>query len=150
MSADGKHSLLNTEKLTHPIQMELSRKQKSFSRFFFCIFEIWFKFWTFLKKKMNHITDVFSKLRTQKNLVRSMPKKSCFNGSFAKEHGNRAQTLLKFQWQHIYDIYWLLWRILSYKKSLLVICKISRLFLNTMSADGKFSLVNRDNLTQSI
>ena len=31
-----------------------------------------------------------------------------------------------------------------------MICKISRLFPNTLSADGKYSLLNRDNLTQSI
>ena len=33
---------------------------------------------------------------------------------------------------------------------MLVICKISRLFPNTLSADGKYSLLNRDNLTQPI
>ena len=99
---------------------------------------------------MKLIADVFSKLRIQKDLVRSMPKKSRFKGSFRKQHGKRAQTLLKFAWQHIYHIYWLLCRILSDKKSLLVICKISRLFINTVSADGEYSLVNRDNLTQPI
>ena len=31
-----------------------------------------------------------------------------------------------------------------------MICKISRLFINTLSADGKYSLFNRDNLTQPI
>ena len=31
-----------------------------------------------------------------------------------------------------------------------MICKISRLFINTLSADGKYSLLNRDNLTQPI
>ena len=41
-------------------------------------------------------------------------------------------------------------RQLSYKKSLLVICKISRLFPKTMSADGKYSLLDRDNLTGRI
>ena len=96
------------------------------------------------------MADVFSKLRIQKDLVRSMPKKSRFKGSFRKQHGKRAQTLLKFAWQHIYHIYWSLCRILSDKKSLLVICKISRLFINTVSADGKYSLVNRHNLTQPI
>ena len=30
------------------------------------------------------------------------------------------------------------------------ICKISRLFPNTLSADGKYSLLDRDNLTQRI
>ena len=33
---------------------------------------------------------------------------------------------------------------------MLVICKISRLFPNTLSADGKYSVLNRDNLTQPI
>ena len=31
-----------------------------------------------------------------------------------------------------------------------MICKISRLFINTLSADGKYSVFNRDNLTQPI
>ena len=99
---------------------------------------------------MTLIPDVFPKLRTQKNLVRSMPKISRFKGSFKKQHGKCAQTLLKFAWQNLYHIYWSLWRQLTFKKFLLVICKISRLFPNTLSADGKYSLLNRDNLTQPI
>ena len=99
---------------------------------------------------MTVIAEVFPKLRTPKNLVRSMPKKSSFKGSFGKQHGKRAQTLLKCQGQLLYHIYWSLWRQLSYKKSLLVICKIWRLLSNTLSADGKYSLFNRDNLTQPI
>ena len=39
---------------------------------------------------------------------------------------------------------------LTFKKFLLVIWKISRLFPNTLSADGKYSLLNRDNLTKAI
>ena len=39
---------------------------------------------------------------------------------------------------------------LTSKKSLLVTSKISRLFPNTLSADGNYSLLNRDNLTQPI
>ena len=101
-------------------------------------------------KKMTLIPDIFAKLRTQKNLVRSMSKKSRFKGSFKKQPGKCAQTLLKCQGQLISHIYWSLFRQLSYKKSLLVICKISRLFPNTLSADGKYSLLNRDNLTQPI
>ena len=99
---------------------------------------------------MTFIADVFPKLRTQKNLIRSMPKKSRFKRSFENQHGKWSQTLLKCQGQLLYHIYWSLWRQLSYKKSLLVICKISRLFPNTLSADGKYSVLNRDNLTQPI
>ena len=39
---------------------------------------------------------------------------------------------------------------MSWKKSLLVICKILGLFLNTLTTDDKYSLLNRDNLTQEI
>ena len=101
-------------------------------------------------KKVTLIADIFPKLRTQKKLVRSMPKKSCFKGSFKKQRGKCAQTLLKCQGQLLYHIYWLLLRQLSYKKSLRVICKISTLFPNTLTADGKYSLLNRDSLTQPI
>ena len=31
-----------------------------------------------------------------------------------------------------------------------MLCKILRLFVNTLTADDKYSLLNRDNLTQSI
>ena len=58
--------------------------------------------------------------------------------------------MLKFPWQHFYQIDWSLWMQLTWKKLMLVICKISRLFPNTLSADGKYSLLNRDNLTQPI
>ena len=96
------------------------------------------------------ITHLFPKVRTPKHLVRSMPKKSNFKRSFEKQHGKSAKTLLKYQGQLLYHIYWSLWKQLYYKKSLLVICKISRLFPNTLSADGKYSLLNRDNLRKAI
>ena len=98
---------------------------------------------------MSLITDVVPKLRTLKNMVTSKSKKSRFRGSFGKQHGKRAKTLLKLPWQHLYHIYWLMWMQLSCRKSLLVTRNISRLFPNTLIADGKYSLVNRDNLTQS-
>ena len=37
-----------------------------------------------------------------------------------------------------------------WKKSLLVICKIWRLFVNTFTSDNKYSLLNRDKLMQPI
>ena len=94
------------------------------------------------------IAEVFPKLRTPKSKVRSMSIKSRFKGSFKKQHGKRAQTLLKFAWQNLYHIYWSLWRQLTFKNFLLVISKVSRLFPNTLSADSKYSLLNRDNLMQ--
>ena len=150
LSADGKYSLFNRDNLTQLIQMQFSRKQKTFSDFFFLIFEIWFRFWTFSKKKMTLIAEVFPKLRSPKNNLRSMSMKSRLKGNFPKQHGKRAQTLLKFAWKNLYYVYCSVWRQLTFKKVLLVICKISRLLPNTLSSDGKYSLLNRDNLTQPI
>ena len=39
---------------------------------------------------------------------------------------------------------------MRWRKSLLVICKIVRLFVNTLTADDKHHLRNRDNLRQQI
>ena len=89
---------------------------------------------------MTLIADVFRKLRTPKTIVRSMPKKSLFGRSVEKEHGKCPQTLFTFEGQLLYPIYLSLGSKLSYKKSLLVKCKISKLFPSTLSADGKYSL----------
>ena len=99
---------------------------------------------------MTLIADVFLKLWIQKNLVRSIPKKSSLKISFAKQHSKRVQTLWKFAWQHLYHIYWSLWTQFTCENSLLVICKISRLFPNTLSGVGRYSLLNTDNLTQLV
>ena len=149
-SVDGKYSLFKRDNLTQPIQMQVSRKQKNVSQFFSAFLKSNLTFEHFQKKNMSLIAEAFPKLRTPKNLVRSKSKKSRFKGSFGKQHGKCSQRLLKFPWQHLYHIYWSLWMQLTCKKSLLVICKISRLFPNTLSADGKYSLLNRDNLTQPI
>ena len=97
---------------------------------------------------MTLIAEVFPKLRSPKNKVRSMSIKSRFKGSFKKQHGKRAQTLLKFAWQNLYHSYWSLWRQLTCKMSMLVTCKIWRLFPNTLGAYGKYSVFNRSNLAE--
>ena len=47
----------------------------------------------------------FLTLRTSKNVVRYMCKKSRFRIPFQKEHGKRVSTLFKFEQQHLYHIY---------------------------------------------
>ena len=44
---------------------------------------------------MSFIADLFAKLRTPKNVVRYLSKKSRFKGSFDWQHGKRVQTLLQ-------------------------------------------------------
>ena len=99
---------------------------------------------------MTLIADVFQKLRTSKNMVRSMRKKSHFRGSVEKQHGKCSQILFKFEGHLLYHIYYSLRSQLSHKKSLLAIAKISKLFPNTLSSNGKYSLLDRDNLMQRV
>ena len=96
------------------------------------------------------IADVFPKLRAAKNLLRSISKKTRFREPFERQNGKGTSSLLKFERQHLHQIYWSMWRQLTYKKSLLVIYKIFRMFVNTLSADGQYSVLNRQNLTQPI
>ena len=53
---------------------------------------------------MTFIADLFAKLRTPKNVVRYLSKKSRFKGPFDRQHGKRVQTLLRSQPQHRYHI----------------------------------------------
>ena len=53
---------------------------------------------------MTLIADSFPKLRTPKNVVRYMSKKSCFKGPFDRQHGKRVVTLLQYEREHRYHI----------------------------------------------
>ena len=53
----------------------------------------------------------------------------------------------KYGSEDLYHIHWSLPRKLSWKKSLLLTCKILGLLLNTLATDEKYPVLNRDNLT---
>ena len=53
---------------------------------------------------MTLIADLFPKLRTPKNVVTYLSKKSRFKGPFHRQHGKRVQTLLRSEPQHRYHI----------------------------------------------
>ena len=74
-----------------------------------------------------------------------MPKTARFRGSFVKQHGKRAQALLKYPLQHLDDIHRSLPRKLSWKNSLLLTCQILRLVVNTLAADEMYLVVQRGN-----
>ena len=103
-----------------------------------------------LKIRLTLIPYLFLRVPPAKNFVTYMCKNSRFRLPFQKEHGKRVSTLFKFERQNLYHIYWSTRRQFSCKKSLLVICKSLRLFVNTTSAVDKCSLPNRDNLMQPI
>ena len=79
-----------------------------------------------------------------------MSKKSPFRGHFGEQHGERQQALLKSTPHHLLHSYWSLWRRLGQKKSLLMTCKVLKLFVNTLTAHDKYYLRNRNNLMEPV
>ena len=53
---------------------------------------------------MTLIADLFPKLRTPKNVLRYMLKKSHFKGPFDSQHGKRVQALFRSEPHHRYHI----------------------------------------------
>ena len=51
---------------------------------------------------MTFIADLFPKLRTAKNVVRYLSKKTCFKGPFDRQHRKRVQSLLQSEPQQRY------------------------------------------------
>ena len=75
-----------------------------------------------------------------------MFKKSCLRGLFDNQYGKYTEAYLKSTPQHIYYIQWPLTSQLSLKKSFLLTRKILWLLVNTLAADEKYPVNNRDNL----
>ena len=76
-----------------------------------------------------------------------MSKKSHFRGCFDKENVKRAQTRFKSASRHLYHIHQSLPSQFSWKKAFLLTCQILGLLVNTLAADEKNPVLNRDNLT---
>ena len=79
-----------------------------------------------------------------------MSKKSHLRGCFDKQYGLRAKTLLKSPSQHLFRIHWSLVRKLSSRKSLLLTCQILGPPINTLAADERYPVLNRDDLSVGI
>ena len=77
------------------IQMNLSRKQKSFSEFSSTFFESALSLEHF-QKKMTLIAYVFPKLPTTKNVLRQMSKSSRFREPVDRRHGMWAEALIQY------------------------------------------------------
>ena len=99
-----------------------------------------------LSEKITHIAFVFRKWRTLKTWLDKCLQ-SPFPEKFDKQHGKRAQALLKYASQHLYHIHWSLRSQLSWEKSLLLTCRTLGLLVKKLAADDKYPVLNRDNLT---
>ena len=79
-----------------------------------------------------------------------MSKGSCFRAPFSSQRVNGSQALLKSALHHFYLIFPLIRDERSWKKLLLVRSEILGLFVNTLTADEKYSRYNREKFPQQI
>ena len=144
LTGDDNYPLRNCENLSVPIQMQLSKKRKTFSPFFvpFRAFSSNFKHF---EKKMIFIGNVFPKLPTVKELGRGLSKKHCFRTPFNSRHVKRSQMLMKSAWQYFYHIFSSFSGKLISKMSLWMICDIIGVLFNTLTADEKYNLGSCEN-----
>ena len=70
LTVNDNHYLPNRDKLTQPIQAQLSQKLKDFSSFFFFAFLKSILNFKHLPKKMSVIADVFKEIPAPKNMAR--------------------------------------------------------------------------------
>ena len=87
-----------------------------------------FHFWNLhhifniFREKMIVIANLLRKLQTVQDLVRALSKKHLFRGPFDSQHVKGSQTLAKSAWEHFHHIFPLLWEMLIWRISPLVIC----------------------------
>ena len=122
LTVDNMYSPHSWEKLSQPVQTQLSLKPKTNSESFIA-FYILITF-CILKKSMSLTPQIFWKLLTPKNVLPWMPKSSCFRTPFGSQSVRVSQTLVKSARNRFYPIFPLIQDKLSRKFSLSIWSKI--------------------------
>ena len=114
------------------------------------------KFWNMreiyniLKKRMRVLAYLFPKLLFRKDVATETSRRSCFRTPFGNQRVNGFETPLKGATDHYYTFFpWISGK-LSWKRTALLWLKILKLFVNTLTADHKYSCRNMQNFLQQI
>ena len=91
LTTNDEYSLCNSENLSQLIQMQLSKKQNTFSRFVASFLKSTSNF-TYFGKKVTLRAYVFSKLDIAKHVVRQMSRKPRFRTHFDGQHVKWSET----------------------------------------------------------
>ena len=82
--------------------MQLFQKQKVFAQFFAAFLKCKINFEYFETNDEVHRFCI-SVITDSENVIRYMPKTPLFREPFTKQHGKRAEALLKTESQHLYQ-----------------------------------------------
>ena len=139
MTADDKYSLRKSENLREPIQMQLCNILKTFSQHFAQIVQSISTFKLF-ESKIFLLPYIFSKLPTVKRTVTQIFRYHRVIAPFYGQHVKRSKTLVKCPWEYFCQTCLLLWSKLAWGTSLLLIFELLRVFIETLTADSRYSL----------
>ena len=92
------------------------------------------------------IANVFPKLQTVKNFFIPLCKKRRFGTRFDTQHDKVSQILAKSPWEGFYHVFSSFWEKFISNISPVLLGEILEMFLNTLSADGKYPIEDWDNL----
>ena len=131
------------------LQTVLSEKRKTFCGFFIEFLKCAWNLQHF-KKKDECPSLIISKFLFQREVATETSRRSCFRTPFGNQRVNGLQTLLKVATHHYYPFFpWISGK-LSWKKTALLWLKILRLFVNTLTANDKYSCRNMQNFLQQL
>ena len=114
-----------------------SKIAKKFSRFFFH-FWIVEQILNTLKEKMIVIANVFPKLQTVKSFVRKLSQEHRFRKGFGSQLVKASQMLPRFCRECIYHVFLSFSVKLIWKMFAIVLGQILGVFVNALTADGKY------------
>ena len=115
------------------------KKEKLFLNFLFHFWNL-HQILNILRKNVMVIANIFQKLETPKNLVRPFCKKRRFGTRSYSQDVKVCQILAKSTWACFYQVFSSFWENLIWRRSPLVLGKILSVFVNTLTADGKYHI----------
>ena len=144
LTTDGKYPVQDIENLQLPIQMQLSENQKLCLKFLFHFWNL-HQILNILKKRIIVTASVFPKFQAMKILIRPLPKKLSFITPFDTQHVKASQILWKSRWERFYHVFPSFLGKFILKMSPLLLGEILRVFVNTLTSDGKYPVLHCEN-----
>ena len=92
------------------------------------------------------IGNLCPNLQTVKMFAKPISKRRCFRTRFESQHVKVSQILPKYSWEHFYHVFSSFPGKLIWKMSPLVLGEIIGVFVNTLTADGKYPVQHCENL----
>ena len=115
-----------------------------------------FHFWNLhqilnsLKKKMIVIANVFPKLQTLKIFLKKLSQDHRFRPCVRSQHVKPSQLLAESPWEHFSHVLSSFSGKLIWNMSPLVLGEILEMFVDTLTADGKYPVQGSENLQREI